>query len=159
MSVYWCLFPLHKQTSYNTVVLPSWPAGHWMHRLPTSLWHKTNLSAFICVGGSPLKALLQDWHSPISTITFWQAAGGVTQHQLCTDVTWQAHRSVMSAITGDKLVAGRHLEKGSRIAHDAVVDCANFLILINSERQFRKIRWNWNTSMWSDKLNEWHCSH
>lgn len=90
----------------STVVLPSWPAGQRTRWLPASPWHKTNLSAFICVGGSPLKALLQDWRSPISTISFWQAAGGVTWHQLCTDGTWQAHRSVKSAITGGKLVAG-----------------------------------------------------
>lgn len=100
------LFPLHTQTGYSAVVLPSWPAGQRTRRLPASPWHKTNLSAFICVGGSPLKALLQDWRSPISTISFWQAAGGVTWHQLCTDGTWQACRSVMSAITGGKLVAG-----------------------------------------------------
>lgn len=66
---------------------------------------KTNLSSFICVGGSPLKALLQDWRSPISTISFWQAAGGVTWSLLCTDATWQASRSVMSAITGGKVSA------------------------------------------------------
>lgn len=100
------LFPLHTQTSHSAVVLPFWPAGQRMRRLPARPWHKTNLSAFICVGGSPLKALLQDWRSPISTISFWQAAGGVTWHQLCTDGTWQARRSVMSAITGGKLVAG-----------------------------------------------------
>lgn len=96
----------HTQTGHSTVVLPSWPAGQRTHRLPTSPWHKSNLSPFICVGGSPLKALLQDWRSPISTISFWQAAGGVTWDQLCTDGTWQARRSVMSAITGGKLVAG-----------------------------------------------------
>lgn len=61
-----------------------------MRRLPTSPWRKTNLSPFICVGGSPLKAFLQDWRLPISTISFWQAAGGVTWHKLCTDGTWQA---------------------------------------------------------------------
>ena len=96
---------LSIQTGHN-VVLPSWPAGQWTRRLHASPWHKTNLSAFICGGGSPLKALLQDWRSPISTISFWQAAGSVTWHQLCTDGTWQAHRSVMSAITGGNLVAG-----------------------------------------------------
>lgn len=100
------LAPLHTQTGRSAVVLPSWPAGQRMRRLPASPWHKTNLSAFICVGGSPLKALLQDWRSPISTISFWQAAGSVTWHQLCTDGTWQARRSVMSAITGGKMVAG-----------------------------------------------------
>lgn len=101
------LFPLHPQTDHSAVVLPSRPAGQRTHRLPASPWHKTNLSAFICVGGSCLKALLQDWRSPISTISFWQATGGVTWHQLCTDGTWQARRSVMSAITGAKLVAQR----------------------------------------------------
>ena len=94
------------QTGHSAVVLPSCPVGQRTHRLPTSPWHKTNLSAFICVGGSPLKALLQDWRSAISTISFWQAAGGVTWDQLYTDGTWQACRSVMSAIAGGKMVAG-----------------------------------------------------
>lgn len=57
----------------------------------TPITHKslTNLSPFICVCGSPLKAMLQDWLLPISTISFWQATVSVTRHQLYTDVTWQ----------------------------------------------------------------------
>lgn len=42
----------------------------------------TNLSPFICVGGSPIKAMLQDWLLPISTISFWQATVRITRHQL-----------------------------------------------------------------------------
>lgn len=79
----------HKLTT-SLWVLPLWPSGQWTCRLPARPWQKTNLSALISVGGSPLKALLQDWRSPISTISFWQAAKGVTWDQLCTDDTWQA---------------------------------------------------------------------
>lgn len=86
----------HKLTT-SLWVLPLWPSGQWTCRLPARPWQKTNLSALISVGGSPLKALLQDWRSPISTISFWQAAKGVTWDQLCTDDTWQAHRAVMVA--------------------------------------------------------------
>lgn len=46
------------------------------------------------------QSLVTGLRSPISTISFWQAAGGVTWHQLCTDGTWQARRSVMSASAG-----------------------------------------------------------
>ena len=146
------IFPLNTQTGYSAVVLPSWPAGQRTRRLPTSPWHKTNLSAFICVGGSPLKALLQDWRSPISTISFWQAAGGVTWHQLCADGTWQARRSVMSAITGGKLVPGwtGKLRFSFTIKHRHICACTY------TQRQEEP---GWNTSRWSKKISKRHCGH
>lgn len=113
----YCVVPL--QTDCST----SWPSGHWTHRLPTSPWHKTNLRAFICVGGSPPKAWLQDWRLPINAISFWQAARGVSWHHLYTDTTWQATSQSRLPLRGVSYKTRRNAEENPNCSYNrAVVD-------------------------------------